>query len=222
MSVVKNLNKFFPEFSVQIPEWTIQDRQVTVLWGASGSGKTTVVRSLSGIDMLPEMQWQWGTLDKARLAPHQRQLGVVLQHYGLFPHLTAKENIFFPIEAQGRDRKVAQGLFEKWTAFLNIQDILGRKAHVLSGGEQQRVALARALITQPQYLILDEPFSALDQDLKQAARQLLKNILKEEQIGVLLVTHDREDVAALAQEVVILQKGRIIATQNAQDFLKTV
>lgn len=220
MSVVKNLNKIFPEFSVSIPEWRIHDQQVTVLWGASGSGKTTVVRSLSGIDTPTGMEWNWGSTNKALLPPHKRELGVVLQHYGLFPHLTARENIFFPVEAQGRDKKAAQALFEKWTTVLNIQDILTRKAQVLSGGEQQRVALARALITQPQYLILDEPFSSLDGELKHSARQLLKKILLEENIGVLLVTHDREDVAALAQEVVILQKGRIIATQTAQDFLK--
>ncbi len=220
MSVVKNLNKVFPDFSVQISEWNIQERKVTVLWGASGSGKTTIVRSLSGIDMPTGMKWIWDTTDKAQMAPHQRQLGVVLQHYGLFPHLNARENIFFPIEAQRRDKKLAASLFEKWTSFLHIQDILDRKAHVLSGGEQQRVALARALIIQPQYLILDEPFSALDLDLKQSARQLLKNILQEESIGALLVTHDREDVAALAHEVVILQKGRIIATQTAEEFLK--
>lgn len=220
MSVVKNLCKEFPEFSVEIKEWSVDDQGITVLWGASGSGKTTIVRTLSGIDPLPGFEWHRGGKDVGRIPAHKRGVGVVLQHYGLFPHLTAEENIFFPIEAQKRDKKEARVLFDKWTAILKIQDILGRKAHVLSGGEQQRVALARALITQPQYLILDEPFSALDPDLKSSARHLLKTVLEEEKIGGLLVTHDREDVAALAQHVVILQKGRIIATQNAQDFLK--
>lgn len=220
MSVVKNLCKEFPEFSVEIKEWSVDDQGITVLWGASGSGKTTIVRTLSGIDPLPGFVWHRGGKDVGLLPAHKRGVGVVLQHYGLFPHLTAEENIFFPIEAQKRDKKEARVLFDKWTAILKIQDILGRKAHVLSGGEQQRVALARALITQPQYLILDEPFSALDPDLKSSARHLLKTVLEEEKIGGLLVTHDREDVAALAQHVVILQKGRIIATQNAQDFLK--
>ena len=164
----------------------------------------------------------WGTENLVNLPAHKRGLGVVLQHYGLFPHLTAEENIFFPIEAQKKNKADAMGIFNKWTQVLNLKEALHRKASVLSGGEQQRVALARALITQPQYLILDEPFSALDLDLKSSARQMLKTVLQEGKIGALLVTHDRDDVAALAQHVVILQKGRIIATQTAQEFLKPV
>jgi ABC-type sulfate/molybdate transport systems ATPase subunit len=220
VSVVKNLFKTFSDFSVSIPEWSINDQAITVLWGASGSGKTTIVRALAGVEPLEGFEWHREEKNLANLAAHKREVGLVLQNYGLFPHLTAKENIFFPIEAQKRDFKEATPLFEKWTTILQLQQILGRKAHVLSGGEQQRVALARAMITQPRYLILDEPFSALDTDLKSSARQLLKTVLEEEKIGGLLVTHDREDVAALAEHVVILQKGRIIATQTAQDFLK--
>jgi ABC-type Fe3+/spermidine/putrescine transport system ATPase subunit len=220
VSVVKNLFKTFSEFSVSIPDWSINDQAITVLWGASGAGKTTIVRTLAGVEPLLGFEWYREEKNLAALPAHKRGVGLVLQNYGLFPHLTAKENIFFPIEAQKLDHKEASILFDKWTTILKLQDILGRKAHVLSGGEQQRVALARALITKPRYLILDEPFSALDTDLKSSARQLLKTVLQEEKIGGLLVTHDREDVAALAQDVVILQKGRIIATQTAQDFLK--
>ncbi|MCC6137836.1 MAG: ATP-binding cassette domain-containing protein [Bdellovibrionaceae bacterium] len=222
MSVVKNLCKEFPDFSVNIPNWSLNDQAVTVLWGASGSGKTTIVRHLSGIEPQAQLEWMWGTENLANLPAHKRGLGVVLQHYGLFPHLTAEENIFFPIEAQKKNKADAMNVYKKWTQILNLTEALNRKASVLSGGEQQRVALARALITKPNYLILDEPFSALDLDLKSSARHLLKTVLQEGKIGALLVTHDREDVAALAQHVVILQKGRIIATQTAEEFLKPV
>lgn len=220
MSVVKNICKKFSHFELEVSDWTIDDLKATVLWGSSGSGKTSIVRALAGIDTSMSLVWNREGRDLAQLPPHKRNLGVVLQHFGLFPHLTAQENIFFPIEAQRLDKKEAHLSFNKWVEVLNLKSVLASKAHVLSGGEQQRVALARALITKPQYLILDEPFSALDFDLKRSARELLKSVLKVEKIGALLVTHDKEDVAALAQHVVILQKGRIIATQTAEEFLK--
>lgn len=222
MSVVKNLCKEFPHFSLHIPTWDIEDQKLTALWGPSGSGKTTMVRCLSGLEETVPFAWMWGDVNLALLPAHQRRVGVVLQHYGLFPHLTAEANIYFPIEAQGLNLNEARLDFKKWVEILKLGDVLKRKAQVLSGGEQQRVALARALITKPQYLILDEPFSALDVDLKQSARELLGSVLKEGKIGALLVTHDKEDIAALAQQVVILQKGRIIATQTAEEFLKRV
>lgn len=207
---------------MNISNWSINDQAVTILWGSSGSGKTTIVRHLSGIEPQAQLEWIWGEENLANLPAHKRGLGVVLQHYGLFPHLTAQENIFFPIEAQKKNKADAMTIYTKWTQVLNLGEVLNRKASVLSGGEQQRVALARALITQPRYLILDEPFSALDVDLKSSARQLLKTVLQEGNMGALLVTHDKEDVAALAQHVVILQKGRIIATQTPEEFLKRV
>lgn len=222
MSVVENLCKEFSKFSLHIPHWTIEDQKLTALWGPSGSGKTTVVRSLSGLEERVPFRWTWGGVDLAALPAYQRGVGVVLQHYGLFPHLSAEANIYFPVEAQGLNRQELQSDFKKWVDLLKLGDLLKSKAQILSGGEQQRVALARALITRPKYLILDEPFSALDIELKQSARELLKSVLQEGQIGALLVTHDKEDIAALAQQVVILQKGRIIATQTPEDFLKRV
>jgi ABC-type Fe3+/spermidine/putrescine transport system ATPase subunit len=220
MSVVKNLCKEYGGFSLDIGEWELPEDKVTVLWGASGAGKTTVVRALSGIDEVDGFQWNHEGKDLALLPSFQRGVSVVLQHYGLFPHLSVQENILFPIEAQNKDKKQALVKMRELVDVLQIQPLLERKARVLSGGEQQRVALARALIVEPSFLILDEPFSALDGDLKKEARQLLKSLLQHRRLGLLLVTHDLADVAALAQHVVILQKGRIIASQTPEEFLK--
>ncbi|MCB9073799.1 MAG: ABC transporter ATP-binding protein [Bdellovibrionaceae bacterium] len=220
MSVVKNLCKDFGDFVLHVPDWTLADDRVTVLWGPSGSGKTTIIRYLTGIEILPSLIWQWHDTDIARLPSWQRRLGVVLQHYGLFPHLTARENILFPVEAQKQNLQEGEKKLQHWAEILKMKDLLDRKARVLSGGEQQRVALARALILNPRYLILDEPFSALDESLRADARKLLKTILQEQPIGVLLVTHDRSDIMALAQDVVILEKGRLVARATAEEFLQ--
>ena len=221
MSVVKNLCKSFDGFSLDIPEWSFDDGAVTVVWGPSGSGKTTLIRTLSGIDPHPGMEWARNGKNLAGQPPHRRGVGVVFQHYGLFPHLSAAENILFPVEAQRKDLAAGKKRLEVLAEQLRIQHVLEKKARQLSGGEQQRVALARALIMEPSFLILDEPFSALDAELKAEARALLKSTINRMGLGLLLVTHDVADVAALAQHVVILQKGRIIASQTAEDFLKT-
>lgn len=205
MSLVENLIRDYGDFKIEIPRWEIPDQGVTALWGTSGSGKTSVLRLLIGLDDCAGLKWTLNGIDLAALPVPQRRLGVVFQTWELFPHMTARENILFAARARkisGAERKL-QSLAQT----LKLTSVINRHAAVLSGGEKQRVALARALIGEPLLLLLDEPFSALDPELKGEARLLVKNAISN--VPTLLVTHDPEDLKSLAQNVVHIRNGKI-------------
>ncbi len=210
MSLVENLNKKYDNFILQIPRWEILDQGVTVLWGPSGSGKTTVFRILLGLEPCADLKWLWQGQDLAKLKPQDRQIGVVFQSYDLFPHLSASENIWFAAQARKIEKQKAQVRFKQLIETLKLSECLHRRAELLSGGEKQRVALARALMAFPKILFLDEPFSALDENLRQEARQLVKKLLNETQTPALLITHDEKDLQALADKVCKIHQGQLI------------
>lgn len=209
MSLVENLNKKYDDFVLQVPSLEILDQGVTVLWGPSGSGKTTVFRVLLGLEACADLKWVWQGQDLAKLKPQDRQIGVVFQSYDLFPHLSAQENIWFAAQARKIEKQKAQKRFTQLVGTLKLSACLNRKAELLSGGEKQRVALARALMAFPRILFLDEPFSALDENLRQEARQLVKKLLQETQTPALLITHDEKDLQALADKVCKIDQGKI-------------
>ena len=210
MSWVRNLKHDYGDFRIDIPEWEILDRGVTALWGPSGAGKTSVFRLLLGLDRPePGFSWKFGDVDLASLPTPERRLGVVFQSLELFPHMTARENIWFAVEARGVDRARAEAHLRSLVDSLALSSFMDRRASVLSGGERQRVALARALIAEPRLLFLDEPFSALDADLRSEARALVKSVIEREGIPTVLITHDPEDLAALATRVSKIQDGRL-------------
>lgn len=221
MSVVKNLYKKIGNISLEIPNLEISDQGLTVLWGASGAGKTTLLRVLLGLESADvEYEWEFHGENLAPLAPYQRRIGVVFQHLALFPHLTARENILFPLQATGQS--VDSQHWDKILSLLEITPVLTKKTQTLSGGEKQRVALARALVTHPRLLIFDEPFSSLDLALKKQARLLIQKTMEYQKVPVILVSHDPQDAEMLAQRVVTLENGQIKASQTAQDFLKSL
>lgn len=219
MSLIKKLHREYEGFTLDIPFFEWPDSGVTVLWGASGAGKTTLIRWLLGLESDQEWEWLLGSEDLARLAPFQRRIGIVFQHLALFPHLTARQNIEFVYSSlTAQDQKAIKDIAE----FLDMSTFMDQKVHRLSGGQKQRVALARALVQDPRLLILDEPFSALDFQLKKQARLLIQKVVETRRVPVLLVTHDPMDVEILAQRVVILENGRIKTSQTAQDFLQHI
>lgn len=208
MSLVENLIQDYGDFKIAIPRWEIPDQGITALWGPSGSGKTSVFRLLIGLEPCPGLKWRMGDVDLAALPPPERRLGVVFQNLELFPHMTAEENILFAARARGIED--AQLKLDGIAEDLRMTGYLKRKAAVLSGGEAQRVALARAVIGDPRFLFLDEPFSSLDAELRGEARDLVKRLITRLRIPTLLVTHDREDLKALADSVVKIQAGKIV------------
>ncbi len=212
MSVVKNLQREYSGFSIDIPHWEIADTGITALIGPSGAGKTTVFRLLIGLEPCPSLSWIFKGEDLALLSPPERRLGVVFQSLELFPHMTAKQNILFAARARNMSAASVEPRLQELVQDLRLEACLLRQAHLLSGGEAQRVALARAVIAQPRFLFLDEPFSALDTKLKVEARDLVRRVMDRLQIPTLLITHDPDDIRALAQAAVEIHNGKILGT----------
>lgn len=203
MSLLVGLKKTYEgNFIIDIPHWEILDQGVTALWGASGSGKSSVLRLLLGLEP-PDRRfaWQINDIDLAALSVPERRIGAVMQNYELFPHMSAEENIWFAAEARRVPEPAAKEKIAMLRATLNLNACWKTKASLLSGGEKQRVALARALAGAPRILFLDEPFSALDAELRSQARALVADALAREKIPAILVTHDREDITAFAERM---------------------
>jgi sulfate transport system ATP-binding protein/putative spermidine/putrescine transport system ATP-binding protein len=210
MSLVENLFRNYGDFKIDIPSWEILDEGVTVLSGPSGSGKTSVFRLLIGLEAAPNFRWIFKDHDLAKMAVPQRRLGVVFQTLDLFPHMTAEENILFAAKAREIPHEQAYEKLQELTKVLQMTSFLNRPVSVLSGGEKQRVAIARALSGDPRILLLDEPFSALDQELRQESRALIKSVIEKEKIPTILVTHDPADVEVLANKVSVIRNGSIV------------
>ncbi len=210
MSYVENLVRNYGDFALDIPQWEILDKGVTVLWGPSGAGKTSVFRILLGLEDCPGMRWTFQGEDLGKLKSPDRRLGVVFQTLDLFPHMTAEQNILFAARARKIEPQRARKHLEQLSSDLRMKAFLRRPASVLSGGEKQRVAIARALMGEPRLLLLDEPFSALDQELREDSRQLVAHLIDERKIPTLLVTHDPRDVEVLADKISIIKSGRIV------------
>jgi molybdate transport system ATP-binding protein len=187
---------------------------VTVLFGASGSGKTTILKCLAGLERPDEGRVAFANevwSDAAAgifLKPQRRRIGYVPQDFALFPHLTVARNVAFGLRAlpaAERDERVTQTM-----TLLGIAGLESRLPQELSGGQQQRVALARAVVTRPCLLLLDEPLSALDTPLRQRLRGELRTLLARLDVPTLLVTHDRFEALALGDEIIVLDQGRIL------------
>jgi len=185
---------------------------VTVIFGPSGSGKTTVLQCLAGLlkpdaGMIRVGDETWFDCGrKINLTPQQRRVGYVFQDLALFPHMTAAENIAFGIGSNGDMRGLmVRDILERF----HISHLAKSRPDEISGGERQRVALARALVTRPRLLLLDEPFSALDDELKLDIIGDLKRWLAQNDIPVLLVTHDREEANLMSGRMLLLKDGNV-------------
>lgn len=209
MPLIKNLKYTIDEFTLSIPSWSFPDQGITALVGPSGSGKTTLLKVLCGLLPCPSLVWEFQGKDLAQCPPSERNLGVFFQDLRLFPHLSAQDNILIAAQAKGYKREAIQEDFEELVTTLRLENQLPLSVHHLSGGEKQRVALARALMSYPQFLLLDEPFVHLDEENKKEARFLTKRVIEKRSLGALLVSHDRQDVGELAQEVFTLKKGAL-------------
>lgn len=209
MSLIKNLNYNIDSFQLAIEEWSFSNQGITALVGPSGSGKTSIFKILCGLLKCPSLFWEFKGEMLHKLSPPDRHLGVCFQDLRLFPHLSARENILIAGEARNDNKQALQKEYEELIFDLKLEKQSHLPIQYLSGGEKQRVALARALISKPRFLLLDEPFTHLDEDSKKEARLLTSGVIKAKSLAALLISHDREDIADLAQEVFVLKNGKL-------------
>ncbi len=191
------------------------------LVGPNGAGKTTVLDVLAGHAELERGTILLDGRDLAPLPPERRRVGVVFQGFLLFPHLTVVDNVAFGIRMRGARRAAARRAAQPWLERFNLAPLAGRYPHELSGGQAQRVALARALAAEPDVLLLDEPTSALDVELRDEVRAELAGHLRDFAGPTVIVTHSAADVASLASDVVVLERGAVTQRGAWSELRKT-
>ncbi len=225
--VLKNLTKIFPNkkgagevVAVNNFNFEIPDGKLIGLLGPSGCGKSTTLFMLSGLQKPTSGQIFFGEEDVTELAPEKRGIGLVFQNYALYPHMTVKQNIMFPLQNLKVAKEEMLARTEEVARLVQIDDLLDRKPSELSGGQQQRVAIARALVKMPNVLLLDEPLSNLDARLRLQTREEIRRIQKETGITTIFVTHDQEEAMSISDLIVVMKKGvlqQIDRPQNVYD-----
>jgi iron(III) transport system ATP-binding protein len=199
--------------------------QLISLLGASGCGKTTTLRCLAGIDR-PDSGEIWidgklvSSADKrVSVPPERREIGMVFQSYALWPHLTALENVAFPLHARKVPRREVRHRAQAMLDLVGLGQLAGRSPSQLSGGQQQRVALARALVYHPRLLLFDEPLSNLDAELRESVRQDIRRIQRDLAVTALYVTHDRTEAMAISDRLVVMANGKIVQDGPPRELL---
>lgn len=197
-------------------DFSMDEGEVVAVLGSSGSGKSTLLRLMCGLEKPVEgcISVNQCTLCSKHvfLNPEKREVGMVFQDYALFPHLTVEKNIGFGLRHLKKGDKAAR--IEEMLTLIDMNEFKSVYPHELSGGQQQRVALARAMAPNPDVLLLDEPFSNLDADLKERIRKDLRKIFEKTQMTCILVTHDYDDAVSIADRIVYLEGGQIIRQEK--------
>ncbi|MFI8594033.1 ABC transporter ATP-binding protein [Microbacterium sp. NPDC078428] len=181
----------------------------TAILGPSGSGKSTLL-IIAGLENPSDGQILLNGRDVTGIVPERRGIGMVFQRPLLFPHLNVLDNVAFPMRAQGSSRRVARDRARPYLALVQLADFASRPVSTLSGGQQQRIAIARTLASQPTILLLDEPFSALDPAFRSDMHELLDRLQSELPPTVVLVTHDRDEAAAVADRIAVVEDGTLL------------
>ena len=216
---LKNLTKIFPSrnkkgdevIAVNNFDFEIPDGKLIGLLGPSGCGKSTTLNLISGLQKPTSGKIFFGDEDVTLLPAEKRGVGLVFQNYALYPHLTVKQNITFPLEnLRGKNKLSRQEMDKKAfeaAKLVQIDALMDRKPSELSGGQQQRVAIARALVKMPRVLLLDEPLSNLDARLRLQTREELKRIQQETGITTIFVTHDQDEAMSISDMIVVMKDG---------------
>ena len=228
--VLQNLTKIFPsrdkksgkevvavnDFSFEIP-----DGKLIGLLGPSGCGKSTTLYMISGLQKPTSGKIFFGDDDVTELSTENRGIGLVFQNYALYPHMTVKQNILFPLQnLKGADKLSKEEMQKRAyeaAKLVQIDELMDRKPSELSGGQQQRVAIARALVKMPRVLLLDEPLSNLDARLRLQTREEIRRIQKETGITTVFVTHDQEEAMSISDMIVVMKLGVVQQIGKPQD-----
>ncbi len=189
---------------------SVASGEMVALLGPSGCGKSTTLFAICGIHRMDAGRLHFGTNDVTDLPAQKRPVGVVFQNYALYPHMTAAQNIGFPLRVQRLSKTKIEAKVRAIAELVQIGMLLDRKPAQLSGGQQQRVALARALVRQPEILLLDEPLANLDAKLRLEMRSEIRRIQRETGITAILVTHDQVEAMSMCDRIVLMDKGQIV------------
>ena len=227
---LQNLTKIFPSRNKKSGEeviavnnftFTIPDGKLVGLLGPSGCGKSTTLYMISGLQKPSGGKILFGEDDVTDLPAESRGVGLVFQNYALYPHMTVKQNIMFPLEnLKGPDKMEKEQMIERAyeaARLVQIDELMDRKPSELSGGQQQRVAIARALVKMPRVLLLDEPLSNLDARLRLQTREEIRRIQRETKITTVFVTHDQEEAMSISDMIVVMKLGIVQQVGKPQD-----
>ncbi|GGX51977.1 ABC transporter ATP-binding protein [Tateyamaria omphalii] len=207
---LRNLNKRWGTFvGVDNFDLTIADEEFLVLLGPSGCGKTTTMRMIAGLEDATEGDIMIDGKRVNDLDPKDRDVAMVFQSYGLYPHLNVYENIRFPLKVRKVDPASHDEKVRRASAMVELDEFLHRKPAELSGGQRQRVALARAIVREPNVFLMDEPLSNLDAKLRVSTRAQIKNLSHELKVTTVYVTHDQIEAMTLADRVVVMKQGKV-------------
>ena len=202
--------------------FTIPDGKLVGLLGPSGCGKSTTLYMISGLQKPTSGKIFFGDEDVTELAPEHRGIGLVFQNYALYPHMTVKQNILFPLQnLRGADKLTKEEMLDRAleaAKLVQIDELMDRKPSELSGGQQQRVAIARALVKMPRVLLLDEPLSNLDARLRLQTREEIRRIQKETGITTVFVTHDQEEAMSISDMIVVMKLGVVQQVGKPQEI----
>ena len=207
---VRNVSKQFGDFvalddvSVEVPRGSL-----TALLGPSGSGKSTLLRVIAGLEEPDTGQVLISGENKTALPPQKRGVGFVFQHYAAFKHMTVFDNVAFGLKIRRHPKKVIRKRVHELLELVQLEGFAGRYPSQLSGGQRQRMALARALAIDPEVLLLDEPFGALDAKVRQELRSWLRRLHEGMNVTTILVTHDQEEAMEVSDRIVVMNHGRV-------------
>ena len=228
--VLENLTKIFPGRGRKSPNdvtavddlsCEIPDGELIALLGPSGCGKSTTLNLLCGLEKPTSGKIFFGEDDITGLPPELRGVGMVFQNYALYPHLTVRQNILFPLEnLKGKDKLSKQEMQERaeeTARLVQIEELMDRKPKELSGGQQQRVAIARALVKMPGVLLLDEPLSNLDARLRLQTREEIRKIQKKTGITTVFVTHDQDEAMSIFDRIAVMREGVLMQMGRPQE-----
>ncbi|GAB5467484.1 MAG: ABC transporter ATP-binding protein [Rhodospirillales bacterium] len=216
---VSNLTKrFHATTAVDRVTLAIESGEFLALLGPSGSGKTTILMSIAGFEFPSDGRILIDGKDCTRLPPNKRDIGMVFQNYTLFPHLSVVDNVAFPLKMRGVGKAARRRQAEAALAVVRLSDFGGRMPNQLSGGQQQRVALARATVYQPRVLLMDEPLSALDKNLRDEMQLEIKRLHAQLGVTVVFVTHDQGEALKMADRIAVLKDGRLQQIAPAREL----
>ena len=221
--VLDTIQKTFDNFrAVRGVSLEIGSGELIALLGPSGSGKTTILRMIAGLEYGDGGRILFGDTDATNIPVRERGVGFVFQHYALFPHMTVAENIAFGMKVSRQKRSTAAiaARVAELLSLVRLDGLGGRFPGQISGGQRQRVALARALAVDPKVLLLDEPFGALDANVRRDLRRWLREIHEQLGITTIFVTHDQEEALDLADRVVILDQGQIVQQGTPEEVCR--